>query len=198
MTPPTRRSFVVACTAALAGCGLLPEESEPIEASATAPAVLDTGDYSLVAENSPTIETTVTVELSGDVQVTNRQDVIATIFQRVYEGPDGRRFGLLTAPAVTVLEQQDIDRDPVAALDEARQVALATDAEVESVSEWSEDGAATMLGTEATRMAATAAIAGSEQPLARVRVRAGEDSVTAIATAPDDAAPPFGAVTRNA
>jgi hypothetical protein len=194
----TRRGFLVAATAALAGCNVLPEESEPIEASATAPAELpESSDYSLVTAAEQTIETTVTVDLSGDVQVTNQQDVVATIFQRMYEGPDGRRFGLLTAPAVTVLEQQDITRDPVAALDEARQVALATDTDVESVADWSEDGAATLLGTETTRMATTATVGGSEQRLARLRVPAGEDSVTAIATVPDEATPPFGDVVRN-
>jgi multidrug resistance efflux pump len=89
-------------------------------------------------------------------------------------------------------------RDPLTAVDDARVVSLATDAEVDSVSAWQEDGAATVLGTEATRMSATATLDRAEQTLARVRVRAGEDSVTAIATDPDDTAPPFDAVTRDA
>jgi hypothetical protein len=89
MRPPTRRGFVVACSVALAGCSVLPEEGEPIEASATAPAVLpEASEYSLIAEDSPTIETTVTVDFSGDVEFSSRQDVIATVFQRVYEGPE--------------------------------------------------------------------------------------------------------------
>ena len=198
MTPPTRRGFVVACTASLAGCSVLPEESEPIEASAAAPAVLpESGDYSLVAEGSPTIETTVTVDFSGDVELTSRQDVIATVFRRVYESASGARFGLLTAPAVRVVDQPEVVRDPLTAVDDARVVALATDTDVGSVSEWSENGSATLLGTETTRMAASATLDGSERDLARVRVRAGEDSVTAIATDPDAAAPPFEAVTRD-
>ncbi|MEF8828617.1 MAG: DUF6517 family protein [Haloarcula sp.] len=199
MTPPTRRGFVVACAAALAGCGLLPEESEPIEASAAAPAVLpESSDYSLVAEGNPTIETTVTVDFSGDVELTSRQDVIATVFQRVYESASGERFGLLTAPAVQVVDQPEVVRDPLTAVDDARVVGLATDAAVDGVSEWSENGSATLLGTETTRMAASATLDGSERDLARVRVRAGEDSVTAIATGTDAAAPPFEAVTRDA
>lgn len=199
MTLFTRRGVLVACTAALSGCSVLPEESEPIEASATAPAVLpESSDYSLVAEDNPTIETTVTVDFSGDVEFTSRQDVIATIFQRVYEGPDGALFGLLTAPAVQVVDQPEVIRDPLTAVDDARVVGLATGADVASVSEWSEDGSATMLGTEATQMAATATVGGSDQSLARVRVRAGDDSVTAMATDPDGTAPPFGAVTRDA
>jgi len=199
MTSSSRRSFVVACTAALAGCSVLPEEREPIEASATAPAVLPgSSEYSLVAESTPTIETTVTVDFSGDVELTSRQDVIATVFQRVYESPSGARFGLLTAPAVQVVDQPEVVRDPLTAVDDARVVALATDADVDSVSEWSDDGSAILLGTETTQMAARATLGGSEQALARVRVRAGDDSVTAIATDPDDAAPPFEAVTRDA
>jgi hypothetical protein len=199
MTPPSRRSFVVACTAGLAGCSVLPEESEPIEASATAPAVLpESSEYSLVVESTPTIETTVTVDFSGDVELTSRQDVIATVFQRVYESASGARFGLLTAPAVRVVDQPEIVRDPLTAVDDARVVSLAADTDVDSVSEWTERGSATLLGTETTQMAATATLDGSEHGLARVRVRAGEDSVTAIATDPDDAAPPFGAVTRDA
>ena len=199
MTPPTRRGFVVACTATLAGCSVLPEEGEPIEASATEPAVLpESGEYSLVAEGSPTIETTVTVDFSGDVELTSRQDVVATVFRRVYEAACGELFGLLTAPAVRVVDQPEVVRDPLTAVDDTRVVGLATDTGVESVSEWTERGSATLLGTETTQMAATATLDGSERPLARVRVRAGEDSVTAIATDPDDAAPPFDAVTRDA
>ncbi|MFY4811420.1 DUF6517 family protein [Haloarcula sp. AONF1] len=199
MTLPTRRGFVVACTAALAGCGILPEESEPIEASATSPAELpESSDYSLVIEDSPTIETTVTVDFSGDVQLTSRQDVIATVFQRVYESAGGALFGLLTAPAVQVVDQPEVVRDPLTAVDSVRVVSLAMDANVDTVSEWRERGSATLLGTETTRKTATATVDGSERDIARVRVRAGEDSVTAIAAAPDDTVPPFGAVTRNA
>lgn len=199
MTPPTRRSVVVACTAALAGCGILPEESEPIEASATAPAVLpESSGYSLVAEGNPTIETTVTVDFSGDVELTSRQDVIATVFQRVYESASGERFGLLTAPAVQVVDQPEVVRDPLTAVEDARVVALATDTDVDAVSEWTESGSATLLGTETTRLESTATLDGGERDLALVRVRAGADSVTAIATDPEGTAPPFEAVTRDA
>ena len=199
MTLPTRRGFVVGCVAALAGCSVLPEESEPIEASATAPAVLpESSDYSLIVEDSPTIETTVTVDFSGDVELTSRQDVIATIFQRVYESATGERFGLLTAPAVRVVDQPEVVRDPLTAVDSARVVSLAMDTDVDTASEWRERGSEALLGTKTTRTTATATINGSERDLARVRVRADEDSVTAIATISDDTAPPFGAVTRDA
>ncbi|MHC3379237.1 DUF6517 family protein [Haloarcula sp. H-GB5] len=199
MTLPTRRGFVVGCVATLAGCSVLPEESEPIEASATSPAKLpESSDYSLVIEDSPTIETTVTVDFSGDVQLTSHQDVIATVFRRVYESAGGALFGLLTAPAVQVVDQPGVVRDPLTAVDSVRVVSLAMDADVDTVSEWRESDSARLLGTETTLMTATATVDGSERDIARVRVRAGEDSVTAIAAAPDDTVPPFGAVTRDA
>lgn len=198
MTLPTRRGFVVGCVATLAGCSVLPEEREAIEASAAAPAVLpESSGYSLVAEDSRTIETTVTVDFSGDVELTSRQDVIATVFQRVYESATGGRFGLLTAPAVRVVDQPEVVRDPLTAVDSARIVSLAMDTDVDTVSEWRERGAETLLGTETTRTTATATVDDSERKLARVRVRAGEDAVTAIATVSGDDAPPFGAVTRD-
>ncbi|MGB9951931.1 DUF6517 family protein [Haloarcula marismortui] len=199
MTLPTRRGFVVGCAATLAGCSVLPEEREPIEASAAAPAVLpESSGYSVVAEDSRTIETTVTVDFSGDVQLTSRRDVIATVFRRVYESTGGALFGLLTAPAVRVVDQPEVVRDPLRALDDARVVSLALDADVNDVSEWHERGSATLLGTETTRMTATTTADGSERKLVRARVRAGEDAVTGIATAPDGDEVPFGAVTRDA
>ncbi|EMA20903.1 hypothetical protein C443_13346, partial [Haloarcula argentinensis DSM 12282] len=108
------------------------------------------------------------------------------------------RFGLLTAPAVRVVDQPEVVRDPLTAVDSARVVSLAMDTDVDAVSEWRERGSEALLGTETTRTTATATINGSERDLARVRVRADEDSVTAIATISDDAATPFGAVTRDA
>jgi hypothetical protein len=175
------------------------EEREPIEASANVPAVLhEPSGYSVVASAEPTVETKVTVDFSGDVELTSRQDVIATLFQRVYENPDGRRFGLLTAPAVRVVEQPEVVRDPVTALEDARVAELATDRSVTDVGEFEADGSATMLGTEAARTKATATIDGGDHGLARVRVRAGDDSVTAMATDPEEATPPFGDVTRDA
>lgn len=196
---PARRTFLTACTAALAGCSVLPEESDPIEASASVPAVLsESSGYSVVTSAEPTVETTVTVDFSGDVELTSRRDVIATLFQRVYEAPDSRRFGLLTAPAVRVVEEPEVVRDPVAALEDAHVAELATDRSVTDVGEFEEAGSATMLGTESVRRRATATVDGGDHRLARVRVRAGDDSVTAIATDPKDSTPPFGDVTRDA
>jgi hypothetical protein len=91
MRPPrtTRRGLLVGGTVALAGCGLRPEESEPIEATATTPAELPEAaateaGYSLETEDERTIETTVTAEISGDVETTARREVNATVFRRVY------------------------------------------------------------------------------------------------------------------
>lgn len=195
----TRRETLVAATATLAGCNVLPEESEPIEASAETPAVLpESSGYDVVASTEQTIETTVHVDFSGDVELSSQQDVTATIFQRVYEDADGRRFGLLTAPAVEVVDQPEVVRDPLTSLPASRVVELAMDADVGSVDDWSEDGSATLLGTETERLRTTASVDGAETALAMVRVRAGDDSVTAMAAGPDDWTPPFGDVTRDA
>ena len=136
MTATGRRSIIAGCAAALAGCGLLPEGPEPIEAEAVSPADLPaSSDYSTVVSETRTFETTITVDLSGDVELTSRRDVTATVFRRVYEDDAGRRLGLVTAPAVVVVESPETVRDPVASLDAARVVALATDRSVDSVDE---------------------------------------------------------------
>lgn len=192
----TRRGVVAAATAALAGCNVLPEEGEPVEGSAAAPAVLpESAGYEETVATEETIEPTVTVEFSGDVQITNRQDVIATLFRRIYAG-EGGRFGLVTAPALRVVEDPEVIRDPVTALDPAREVELATGLSASDVGEWDDAGSATMLGTEGSVVATTATLEdGSEVDLRRLRVRAGEDSVTAMTSVTE---PPFGEVTRDA
>ncbi|MFB6268698.1 MAG: hypothetical protein ABEH83_02055 [Halobacterium sp.] len=195
----SRRDVLVGATAALAGCNVLPKDDGPIEASADAPAVLPTGgEYTQVASSEVTVETTIQVDLSGDVQLSSQQDVTATVFQRVYGDGAGHRFGLLTAPAVTVVEQPEVVRDPLTAVDATRVVATALDANVQSVDGWNTDGSTTLLGTETTRERTTATVDGSERAVARARVRTGNDSVTAMATSPDDWTPPFGDVTRDA
>ena len=195
MTLP-RRSVLAGGAAALAGCGLLPEGPEPIEAEAASPAELPaSSDYSTVVSETRTFETTITVDLSGDVELTSRRDVTATVFRRIYEDDAGRRLGLVTAPAVVVIESPETVRDPVASLDAARVVALATDRSVDSVGEFEADGRATLLSTETTRATAMAGV--TDRRVARLRVRAGEDAVTAVGEGPDAADHPFGDVTRE-
>lgn len=200
----TRRGLIATAMAGLSGCGFLPEEQEPVEASASRPAYLpesaaSEAGYAAAVEAETTVETTVRIDLSGDVEVTNSRRVIADVFRRAYAADDGRRFGLVTAPAAEIFEQPEIIRDPVTALDPSRVVELATDASVEGVSEWSKDGAATMLGTEVALRTATATGESGAVTLHKLRVRAGDDSVTAIALTPEgtDRAAPFGAVERD-
>jgi hypothetical protein len=201
---PTRRELVVGGTVALAGCGLLPEEQETIEASATEPAYLPESTaaeagYALTVETETTVETTIRVDLSGDVQITNTRDVVATVFQRVYAADDGRRFGLVTAPRVQVVEQPEVIRDPVTALDTPRAIELATGVAVTDVSGWNETGARMLLGTESSLETTTATADSGEVSLAQIRVAAGEDSVTAMALASEEAGTdaPFGDVARD-
>lgn len=195
---PGRREFLVGCAVALAGCGLLPDEPEPVEDSAVAPATLpESAGYERVLAEEPTIETTVDVDLSGDVEVSSQRDVIATVFRRVYEAPSGQRFGLVTAPAVQVFESPEVVRDPLTALDDARVLELATDRTVEAVGDYETSGSATLLSTETNREVTTATLDGSETRVVLLRVRAGEDSVTAVGVAPDDVDHPFGDVVRD-
>jgi hypothetical protein len=43
----------------------------------------ESAGYATVVAEDPTVETTVRVDLSGDVQSTSRRDVAATVFRRV-------------------------------------------------------------------------------------------------------------------
>jgi hypothetical protein len=204
----TRRAFLgatAATTAATAGCGLLPEEPEPIEASANSPAFLpdaaaaDSGyEETIAAETAVTVS--ITVDLSGDVQLSNTREVIATVYRRGYAAADGRRFGVVTAPAVAVIEQPAVVRDPVAALSTPRAVELATGAAVSNVADWEPAGSRSVLATDVTAEATTATADETSVELTRVRLRAGDDAVTAVAVRPDgtDRAAPFADLAREA
>ena len=193
----TRRGLIVAGTGALAGCGLVPEESDPIEASASTPATLPEGaGYSQVESEETTIETTVRIDLSGDVELSGSRDIVATVFRRVYEADGGSRFGVVTAPAVQLFESAEVVRDPVGALEPARVVELATGLSVEGVGSTTEGESVTLLGTEVKLTATTTTTGDGDVTTTWTRVRAGEDSVTAVATGAGAA--PFGAVTRDA
>ena len=56
----------------------------------------------------------------------------------------------------------------------------------------------TLLSTETTREVTTATLDSGDARVARVRVRAGEDSVTAVAVAPDEVEHPFEDARREA
>ena len=207
-SPRSRRAFLAGVTGAAtatAGCALLPEEQEPIEASADRAvslpdAAASNRGYEEALSTETTVTVSITVDLSGDVQISNTREVIATVFRRGYAAADGRRFGVVTAPAVAVIAQPEVVRDPVAAVSAARAVELATGASVSSVSDWERTATRTVLGTEAAIEATAATSENADVELERVRVRAGSDAVTAIAVAPPGAErdPPFGELTRDA
>ncbi|PSQ54619.1 hypothetical protein BRD22_12175 [Halobacteriales archaeon SW_8_68_21] len=203
---PTRRAFLgaTAATAATAGCSLLPEEQEPIEASADAPtflpeAVASAHGYAETIAEETTLSVSVTVDLSGDVQISNTREVIADVYRRGYAA-NGRRFGVVTAPAVAVIEQPEVVRDPVAALSDARSVELASGIDASGVGDRAESRSLTVLGNDVTGETTTATVDGGAVELERVRVRAGSDAVTAIAVTPDgtDGDAPFGELSRDA
>ena len=82
-------------------------------------------------------------------------------------------------------------RDPVASLDPDRVLELATDRTIGSVDGYERTGSATLLSTETTCEVTTAILDGGDARVVRLRVRAGEDSVTAVAVAPDEVEHPF-------
>jgi hypothetical protein len=205
MRPPrtTRRAILAGGSVALAGCGLRPDDSEPIEATAATPAELpepavDEAGYSLETEDERTVETTVFAELSGDVETTVRRDVTATVFRRIYVGDGPARFGVVTAPLVDLLDGQGLFRDPVVALDDATAIELATELDVSGLES---DGTASivLLGAETTGGRFGGAVDGTAVTVVRANSSAGEDGVTAVAVVESDATIPplFGAVRRD-
>ncbi len=70
----------------LAGCSVVPDDPEPIQAAADTAAVLPEGArVAEIVNAETTVETTVTGNLSGDVEMTARRDVNATVYRRVYK-----------------------------------------------------------------------------------------------------------------
>jgi hypothetical protein len=157
-----------------------------------------TGYEQIVAETT-TVETTVDTDISGDVELNASRDVVMTLFRRAYRANGGRRFGLVTAPTVRIIENSETRYDPAPALDPARVVALATDRSVDAVSDFAESRTVTLLGTETPRETATATDGDDELAVVRARARAGDDAVTAVALAPtaDAVVDPFDAVARD-
>jgi|GEM_PF-1080564 hypothetical protein len=201
--PTTRRAFLVGGTVSLAGCGLQPEESDPIKAAATTPAELPETDateagYSLETEDERTVETTVSAEISGDVETTARRDVEATVFRRIYTDGAAARFGVVTAPLVDLLSGQELFRDPIVALDDAAAIEHATDRSVNDVNS-DGDTSVTLLGTETTGARLTGTVDGTPVSVVRASVTADEDGVTAVAVVPSDGTIPplFEAVRRG-
>jgi len=209
MARTTRRTLLAGGAVALAGCGLLPEEPDPIEASATAAAAVTEAaageaGYRLETEDERTIETEVTADVSGDVEINASREVIATVFRRIYARGDAARFGVVTAPLVDLLDGQNLLRDPVAALDDATAIEHATGLTVEGLEA---DGEASieLLGDEATASRLRGTVEGTAVEILRANVHtradggttatedgesAGEDGVTAIGVAPAEGGVP--------
>lgn len=191
---PTRRTFLVASMATFSGCGLGPDEQEPIEAEASTAADLsesaasDAG-FALVTEDSRTVETTLTADITGDVELSARRNVKATTFRRIYALDELTRFGIVTAPIVELLEGKDILRDPVLALDDARAIQFATERGIDDVDSAGELSIE-LLETTTNGSRFQGSIDGTTVTVVRGNVWAGEDGVTAMATAPADGSMP--------
>lgn len=184
---------------ALAGCS--GPGGEAITAEADAPASLDAdavaGEYERAAAFDETAETTVTADVSGDVEAQARRDVTATVRVRRYEpagaGDDPTAVGVVSAPAVRPIEDQPPARDPVAALATADRVALATNRSVGGLEE-ADEFEATMLGDETAVTVHEGSVDGEPVRAFAAHGRADGDFVTLVAVLPADADDPEGRI----
>jgi len=119
------------------------------------------------------------------VELSASREVVATVFRRGYAAGD-RRFGLVTAPIVDLIEGQDLSRDPIESAADAEVVRLATGVGAAEVGEWSERGRVPFLGSEESVSATTVTggDGGGELAARRVHAEVGGDGVTAVALAP--------------
>lgn len=204
-----RRTVLTACAAAaavLAGCS--GEDSDPIEADAASPAhlprsALEKTEYEETLSETTTVETTVRASIEGDVEMSASRDVIAMVFRRGYAAGD-RRFGLITAPIVDLIEGQDLSRDPIGSVADAEVVRLATGVDAVEVGEWTERERLPFLGDEEPVSGTTVAGGDGNGEFAARRAHAAVDSdgVTALALAPVSADgpeldPPFNRVSYD-
>jgi hypothetical protein len=160
----------------LAGCGGGGETDDGPVVATAAPATVDeatlsaTG-YEFVERSNRTTNTTVTISLQGDVEVTSTFDVRATTTRAVYERQteEGTAVvGILSVPGVKPSEALAAPRDPFAGREPA---ALATDA--------------TGVPVRDARQAAneTVALFGNETALRRYEATARGDALVTVSVA---------------
>jgi len=132
-----RPAAVVALAAlvALAGCGG-GGAPDTVEAAATPAAVpadaAAAAGYEATATTERRLNATVTAELEGDISVTERVDVRATVPVTTYRRTDGPGTAAVAAsPLVQVVENPPVARDPLATLSTGELVALLFDRSVD-------------------------------------------------------------------
>lgn len=191
-----RRTGVAAglvALALLAGC--VPQDggggSERVVASGTPATVADdalssTG-YAAGEATNRTFNTTVTLEIQGDVQLQGSRDVTATVPIRRYNRDErGAVLAVASTPAVQPVEGQPYYRDPLATKSPAEQVTFLQPEYDVSDLEQVDNTTVTVLGNETGLQTYTGSAGGEDVRVFLTRVRHGSDFVTVVAVAPAD------------
>lgn len=183
---------MLAVLVVLAGCGAAERETVTATAApATVPADAARGaGYAPVAAEDRRLNATLAVELEGDISVTERVDVRATVPVHTYARADGAgRVAVAASPLVTVVENPRERRDPLGTLSTPELVDVLLDRRVDV--ERAGEGTVRTLGTEATLAAYEGTADGAAVTVRVVRVEHGDAVVTVVGVAPagSDAGP---------
>lgn len=192
MRPPWRAlALVVALGAVTAGCL---GNGEAVQVQGQAASVPDPGEagYESLRSHDLTLNETITITLSGDVEGRASQDVRARIPVRTYRSTDGSAaVAVAASPYVEVIENPPKGSDPLSERSTAALVGLVQDA-YSDVGEVRETGTTsiTLLGNETdVRHYETTATRDGERADVAVsvaRIRHAGDVVTVVAVYPAD------------
>jgi|GEM_PF-5748921 len=118
--------LIVVAGCAGSGGSATPTASPPLRATADpaviAPSTLDATGYAERHADAPSLNTTVTARIEGDVTLQTTRDVWATTARRVYarSTPDGPAVvGLYAVPSVQPFENADLRKNPALGLSTA-------------------------------------------------------------------------------
>lgn len=197
-------TVVLALAVPVAGClGVPPEDDDPpIRATAGAATLSEerrtSAGYESVHESRARLSVTIFVELGGDVSLTTKRRVNATVSTAAYRRTgDGQPsvFALYTAPGIQPFENAELTKNPFASLDEPTRFerAQSTYDDVGSL-ESTRTRTVTLLGNETTltTYTATAARDGTSMDVtvAQATVFHRGDFVTALFVTPMGASQP--------
>lgn len=195
MRRQTLLSVSLALVVVLAGCGGGGESDDGPTVVRASPATVDdaalsaTG-YELVERSNRTTNTTVTISIQGDVEVTSTFDVRATTARAVYERQTNEEtavVGVLSVPGVKPSEALAEPRDPFA---DREVTTLAGDATGVAVRDArpTANGTVDLFGNETTLRRYEATTEGGDPVTVSVaRARRGGDFVYVVAVAPRSA-----------
>mgnify|MGYP000368569338 CR=1 FL=1 len=187
--------LIVVAGCAGSGGSATPTASPPLRATADpaviAPSTLDATGYAERHADAPSLSTTVTARIEGDVTLQTTRDVRARTARRVYgrATPDGPVVvGLYAVPTVQPFENADLRKNPATGLSTADVLTRAqTVYDVRNLSQTGQRSV-TLLGTDATltQYEGMATANGTDRPVtaAVVTVAHGDDYVTAAVVTP--------------